>query len=266
MLTPPLEILFGQHVPRCTHEVDKVYEGYYTLQLADGGRVRLRVGKEDATRQAPIIWSCYPGPRISFRPADGTAHWSHRFIAFRGPAVAQWISDGIFPVAPQQPRGSGPLARKTAMQVLTREFDEMLAASRRADRLGQRLAAHLLEGLLLRIADGHPRQADMPTWLSQAVAMLAKEDGSAEVSAVAERLAMPTSTLRRKFRQLSGMSPREYLLASRVAAAKAMLLDTDLPIKTVAARAGYRDVFFFSRQFRQKTGQSPAAYRKNRVG
>jgi AraC-like DNA-binding protein len=266
VLTPPIEILFGQRVPRCTHHVDKVYDGYYTLQLADAGRVRLKVGRDDHSLKAPLIWSCYPGPRITFHPADGTAHWSHRFIAFRGPGVAQWVSDGIFPIQPQHPRGATRAARACAMNTLLDEFDQMLAASRRADRLGQRIAVHLLEGLLLRIADNHRRTTDQPTWLAKAVELLGSEDGGQDVASVADQLDMPPSTLRRKFRQLSGMSPRQYLVASRVATAKALLLDTELPIKTIAARAGYRDVFFFSRQFRQQTGQPPAAYRKNREG
>jgi len=40
--------------------------------------------------------------------------------------------------------------------------------------------------------------------------------------------------------------------------------ETNLPIKEIAERLGYNDVYFFSRQFRKQMGVPPAAYRKSR--
>jgi len=45
-----------------------------------------------------------------------------------------------------------------------------------------------------------------------------------------------------------------------------MLVHTDEPIKMIAARLGYNDVYFFSRQFRLITGVPPAIYRRSRQG
>ena len=45
-----------------------------------------------------------------------------------------------------------------------------------------------------------------------------------------------------------------------------LLGETNDPIKHVAQQLGYRDVYFFSRQFRQFAGVPPAMYRKSRQG
>ena len=58
--------------------------------------------------------------------------------------------------------------------------------------------------------------------------------------------------------------PHEYVLQSRVAEARRLLAEGDDPIKTIAARLGYRDVYFFSRQFKRFTGVPPALFRKSR--
>jgi transcriptional regulator GlxA family with amidase domain len=53
-------------------------------------------------------------------------------------------------------------------------------------------------------------------------------------------------------------------LQSRIAAARHLLSDTDLPIKQIAARLGYSNVYFFSRQFTAMAGVSPGIYRTSR--
>ena len=46
-----------------------------------------------------------------------------------------------------------------------------------------------------------------------------------------------------------------------VSRARQLLAETGLTISQIAEALGFRDVFFFSRQFTQRTGQTPSAYR-----
>lgn len=64
------------------------------------------------------------------------------------------------------------------------------------------------------------------------------------------------------FREITGSSPRQFILAAKISRARLMLLETDHPIGCVASELGYSDVFFFSRQFKHFTGQSPSEFRK----
>lgn len=81
------------------------------------------------------------------------------------------------------------------------------------------------------------------------------------VAALADRAGVTPQHLGRLFRELTGRSPKEYVLEARVEAAKAYLRGSSLPIKRIAAELGFHDEFHFSRLFSRRTGTSPSAYR-----
>jgi AraC-like DNA-binding protein len=65
----------------------------------------------------------------------------------------------------------------------------------------------------------------------------------------------------RVFEKVTGLRPRDFLIDARVARARQLLAETALTVGQIAEALGYRDVFFFSRQFRHKTGQTPTQFR-----
>ena len=65
----------------------------------------------------------------------------------------------------------------------------------------------------------------------------------------------------RAFRAAHGTTPIAYLWERRVARGVDLLLNTGLPIATVAERCGFRTVHHFSRRIRQATGRPPGALR-----
>ena len=93
-----------------------------------------------------------------------------------------------------------------------------------------------------------------------------RSGGAVNYDTLAEELGTSPATFRRRFKQATGSSPHEYLLHCRAAEARRLLGEGDLSIKEIADRLGYRDVYFFSRQFRQLTGVPPGAYRRSRQG
>lgn len=66
----------------------------------------------------------------------------------------------------------------------------------------------------------------------------------------------------RIFKNVLGQSPQEFTLLARIDRARQLLLETALSIGEIASALGYQDVFFFSKQFKQKTGVTPTGYRK----
>ncbi len=68
----------------------------------------------------------------------------------------------------------------------------------------------------------------------------------------------------RIFKQLTGRSPIDYLIAQRVSRAKQLLVSSDSSIHEIAGSIGFRDPFHFSRSFKQHTGVSPKLYMKLR--
>ena len=61
------------------------------------------------------------------------------------------------------------------------------------------------------------------------------------------------------------MTAIEYLMAFRVKMAKKHLAFTELPSKDVASRCGFQTVQHFSRVFKEHTGATPGAFRREAV-
>jgi AraC-like DNA-binding protein len=66
----------------------------------------------------------------------------------------------------------------------------------------------------------------------------------------------------RAFKARFGVAPIAYQQELRIAAARNLLISTDLRCKEIAARLGYADVYCFSKAFKKNTGQSPSELRR----
>lgn len=257
MLTPDLIFLHGQHTARCDALVDKHFTGYRTLQYMTRGAVDLAYGEDRHRLEGLWFWPAWDGPRIQFRAAQGHTWWEHRYIAFQGPASDQWADSGLFPHAPQPaPRG---LEHVTA-------FDQMLALAHQPGKWNQLRAINLLEALLLELAQARSQGEGDATLLQQVDRQLTRSHYEIDYASLAQAMGMGLSTLRRRFAMAAGMSLHAYVLDAKMTAARRWLGQTDLPIKTIATKLGYRDVFFFSRQFKEKVGVPPGAYRTSSQG
>jgi AraC-like DNA-binding protein len=250
-----LNFLFGQFVPRCVHRVDK-YFPYNVLQLMDGGTVELHIDGKAQRLAGRTFWSSYPGPRIRFGPTGEADCWVHRYLAFSGPAVERWRAAGIFPIQPQ------PV---DVLNDYPHRFDEMLELSRRVDRWGAARAALMLESILTELAERRSRPNEMPAWIEPVLAAAHQFENSAvDQSRLATEAGMTPRTFRRQFQSVMGMSASEYVISARINHARELLGMTQLPIKKIAEQLGYKDVSFFTRQFKKVTGVAPAAYRRTR--
>jgi AraC-like DNA-binding protein len=65
-----------------------------------------------------------------------------------------------------------------------------------------------------------------------------------------------------RFRQLTGLSPAQYLMRYRLERVRDLLVSTDRSVREIAALTGFQDPLYLSRQFRRLLGTSPTAYRQ----
>ena len=82
---------------------------------------------------------------------------------------------------------------------------------------------------------------------------------------LADSLGIPYRTLRYAFAKETDLSPLQYQLSIRLARAKNLLRSSDMPIAEIARTLGFNSPGHFSHFFRDKTGHSPAAYRKTSI-
>ena len=72
---------------------------------------------------------------------------------------------------------------------------------------------------------------------------------------------MTSAALSEKFQRVFGQTPAEYVRRVRLGASIPMLLETNLPVKTIAAAVGFASRSHFSRAFSKVNGRDPSAYR-----
>lgn len=141
----------------------------------------------------------------------------------------------------------------------------------RADH-GAAHAAHIARHMVMpphreggQLQYGTPAPADPPPeslapvldWATERLHQPLTVDDLAATAGVSPR------TLARRFAGQLGVSPGRWLLQQRVAAARALLEETELPVETVAVRVGLSSAANLRRRFHALVHTTPAAYRRS---
>lgn len=77
---------------------------------------------------------------------------------------------------------------------------------------------------------------------------------------MAEKLHISLPVFYRKYRQIFGVTPRQDLIDTRIGHAKTMLLQENYSVEKLSQLLGYENQYHFIRQFRERTGTTPAKY------
>lgn len=83
---------------------------------------------------------------------------------------------------------------------------------------------------------------------------------SFDVNALSDAMEISRIQLYNKIKELSGMSPVEYLRDRRLERAAALLRESNLTVKEVRDRVGMPDATNFHRRFKEKFGTNPGAF------
>lgn len=82
------------------------------------------------------------------------------------------------------------------------------------------------------------------------------------VESLAARAGSSRSALAHRFTALVGSGPAAYLTWWRMTTAAKALRESDAPLRTIAARAGYSSEYAFAKAFKREFGVAPGRYRR----
>jgi AraC family transcriptional regulator, transcriptional activator FtrA len=82
------------------------------------------------------------------------------------------------------------------------------------------------------------------------------------VELLAQRAAMSPRTFARKFREVTGTTPHQWLVSQRIFLAQRLLEATDLSVDIVAWKSGFGTATNLRMRFQKVTGIAPSAYRR----
>ena len=109
-----------------------------------------------------------------------------------------------------------------------------------------------------------PSPQAMDPMLERVMAFIEQNISDSDVSVgdMAAAAATSRSGLQRKLKQTMGITPQDLLREARIKHAGQLLRQTDKTVSEVAYASGFTDPKYFSRCFKQSTGQSPTEYKR----
>lgn len=131
--------------------------------------------------------------------------------------------------------------------------------------------AFRLEGLIWEMLSGFAEAGDLHEFPGQNCSELIQRffflaqnpvSASSHIRELAGQLHVSESTLSKRFRAETGMTPGSYLSRLVLDRACRMLLSGDDSIAAVAEKLGFSDQFYFTKYFRRQMSMTPSAYRK----
>jgi AraC family transcriptional regulator, arabinose operon regulatory protein len=140
------------------------------------------------------------------------------------------------------------------------------AGAARGDALGQRQSVLLLEQMLLQVYAESARAETSA--IDARIREVAREIRAApgedwSVNEQARRVCLSRSQYTRRFTAATGVSPTRFVVQVRLERAAQLIRETDMSLSEIASVLGYRDLFFFSRQFKKHRGIAPSVLRRS---
>jgi len=204
---------------------------------------------------APCVITQWPGESVNYGPVNGT--WTEWYCVYDRSQFRNFKARGL--LDPTKP--VWPVADPASLQLHLSEFAALTRAEDPAwvvdmvDRVAERAI------LSTWLAPGAPAD-EYTSFRAMAVSLRQNLARSWDFDQLAKTSGHSSSTFRRRWIQVFGRPPADYLRHLRLAEACRLLVETPLRIKEIAGRTGFADELYFSRRFHMDIGKSPREYRR----
>jgi AraC family transcriptional regulator len=236
-------------------------------------RVRISNESGDFSRNhRPMTRAIYIPAGVPMWTTSRSAHrFSHlnlhmhkdRLLRFLSPSVGSSAAHAALR-RPVEIQDIGPL--ETLADLLV---DEISTPSRHSV-FAENLIGSIVTGLLDipgdegRTTNGRLTQAQMNKLIAS---VDARSDCRLTIAEMAATVGLSESWFANVFKQTTGKSPLQWLLAKRIDLAKKLLAEGSLSVAEVAVQLGFSDQAHLTKAFRQVAGVTPAAWRRaERIG
>lgn len=233
------------------------YQMLYTVEgegefesASTGGKIKIKEG--DVFLLFPGEWHTYqPNPQIG---------WKQYWIGFKGKNMDDRVAAGFL-------QSSKPVYHiGYSTQIISLYKDAMQAAIEEKAYMQQLLAGivnHLI-GLMYALErnimlDKNAAHVNMVMRVQQHIRE--SLESTLSIQDIADMLGVSYSTLRKQFKEYTGLSPATYQQDLKLQRAKELLTTTNLSIKEIAYRLNFDSPDYFSAKFKIKTGRKPSEMR-----
>lgn len=232
---------------------------YYVIGYAETGALELHRSGEVFFLQAPVVFLIHPGMEFRFwKQSESQEQWRHRFVGFYGPFAEQLEANGL-------------LVKNSIIHIedsasFTASFDELLNYLDFRTFGNDRAVHHLLDIILqLQEQSSKANFSRLDKRIKRLAEGISKNPlRDINFHSVAESMNVSYSHFRKLFTEGVGTPPTAYLLFHRLERAAWLLRNRpEMNLLEVANHCGYRDIYYFSKAFKQHHLISPGRYRKS---
>jgi len=228
-----------------------VLEGSGESETLTGRRV---LAKGDTYFVSPGVWHRH-------RPSPATG-WSLLWVHFNGGLPSQWQEQGAFGENPQYPRIAMP-------ELFAEELERLLLKVHAAPTQNSIHISWQVIGLLSHfLVEEAERPSSQRMLTGDSVVDHAIEHiwnyshGLLDVPGVVSAVGISRRSLERRFKALLGHGLLDEIQQCRFTRAAWLLVETELPVKTIVGRAGFGSHEQMRLVFQKRTGVSPEQYRQ----
>ncbi|MCZ3376453.1 MULTISPECIES: AraC family transcriptional regulator [unclassified Rhizobium] len=135
------------------------------------------------------------------------------------------------------------------------------------DLYGDGLTLSLLINVLQLRGTQPRKRSGLATWqLRRAVDYIEENCTRAiRLEELAELTGLSQSHFSHAFKASTGLPPHQWQTQARLEKAKHLLLNSEMPLTTVAVETGFADQAHFTRVFRKNVGAAPASWKRSRL-
>lgn len=203
----------------------------------------------------------HPNAYQYYRTSPEASHWALQWSHFQ--PHSQWL-----PLLnwPQALPGVGRLDLRhgPVRQQVETAMHDLAHWHNAADALAAELAANALERVLLLCACNR-QDLESVTHDSRITRVIyhIREHLSEthSVDSLARIASLSASRLSHLFKEVTGITPQQYLEQERMRRARNLLRHSNLRVGEIATQVGFENTYYFSTRFKHRHGQSPREYR-----
>lgn len=235
----------------CSCEIPGGGKRFVEVFWGISGEVELHVAGESMPFKAgDVAWK---QEKDSHGYKAGSPGGKLRWFTFDGPLADSFMLGYGYP---RKLPGAGPCPTALFLEI-ERCLKEMSPYSQR--RLLS-IAAELLALAGRRL--GAKEEASQVVERAVEIMQAHYQEAGLNVNTLADTLGCHRATLTRRFVEMMGVSPGEYLSRLRMQEASALLRNSLLPVREIGEKVGIPNHSHFSRAIKRATGRTPGALRK----
>ncbi|MDR0643569.1 MAG: AraC family transcriptional regulator [Treponema sp.] len=229
---------------------------FQLVYISDGRGVFCAEGKSRNVASGSMLL-LLPGVKHFYKPLLETG-WHEYWVGFIGTFFNGLVNQGIL----SKERLLFEIGlHEYVLSIFSKIFDEV-----RSQRpLYQIKVGSLVFSLLAEILS-YERRKDHPSY-SQQITEKAKYlietsiDSEIDITSIAQTIGISASRLNEIFKTYTSMTPYQYYIQIKIDKACRLLEQENISIKEAAFKLGFKDQYYFSRLFSQKTGVPPSRWK-----